>query len=191
MSTCSQPRTPSIAAEPVSPLVAPTIVIRSSRSASTCSNSRPTSCRATSLNASVGPWNSSSSHWSIVDLDERGDGRVAERRVRVVADPLEHHPVDLAVDERPHHRRGDVGVVAEARQVGQRRPLVGHVQPAVDGEPGEQHVGEAELGRRTARRDVPHVSRRSRAAGRRRDGPRRGRAARARSPARRPRAPRG
>ena len=64
MSTCSQSRTPSIAAEPVSPLVAPTIVIRSLRWPSTWSNSRPTSCRARSLNASVGPWNSSSNHSS-------------------------------------------------------------------------------------------------------------------------------
>ena len=64
MSTLAHDFTPSIAAEPVSPEVAPTIITRSLRAASTWSNSRPTSCRATSLNASVGPWNSSSSHSS-------------------------------------------------------------------------------------------------------------------------------
>ena len=66
MSTCSQPATALIAAEPVSPLVAPTIVTRSPRSPSTLSNITPTSCSATSLNASVGPWNSSCTHswWS-------------------------------------------------------------------------------------------------------------------------------
>ena len=66
MSTCSHPATPSIAAEPVSPLVAPTIVTRSFRLASTWSNIRPTNWSATSLNASVGPWNSSCTHswWS-------------------------------------------------------------------------------------------------------------------------------
>ena len=63
MSTRSQWRTASMAAEPVSPLVAPTMVRRSSRSASTWSNSSPTNCKATSLNANVGPWNSSASHW--------------------------------------------------------------------------------------------------------------------------------
>ncbi len=56
------PATASIAAEPVSPLVAPTIVRRPSRRERNSSNSRPSSCRATSLKASVGPWNSSSSH---------------------------------------------------------------------------------------------------------------------------------
>ena len=63
MSTCSHPLTPSIAADPVSPLVAPTIVIRRPLRASTWSNIRPTNWRATSLNARVGPWNNSSSHW--------------------------------------------------------------------------------------------------------------------------------
>jgi hypothetical protein len=63
MSTWSHPATPSIAAEPVSPLVAPTIVTRSLRSPSTWSNIRPTNCSATSLNASVGPWKSSWIHW--------------------------------------------------------------------------------------------------------------------------------
>ena len=65
MSTWAQPLTPSIAAEPVSPLVAPTIVTRSLRSPRTWSNIRPTSCSATSLNANVGPWNSSSSQWFV------------------------------------------------------------------------------------------------------------------------------
>ena len=45
---------------PVSPDVAPTMVARWPRSASTWSISRPSSCMATSLKASVGPWNSSS-----------------------------------------------------------------------------------------------------------------------------------
>ena len=191
MSTCLQPRTASIAADPVSPLVAPTIMTCSSRSASTWSKSRPTSCSATSLNASVGPWNSSSSHCRVVDLDERHDRRVAERRVRVA-----HIRSNTARSISPptngaHHGRGDVGVVARAASVGQRGPLGGHVQPTVVGEPGEQHIGEPELGRRAARRHVPHVSRRSRAAARRCDARRRARAARARSPAHRPRAPRG
>ena len=45
----------SIAAEPVSPEVAPTMVTRSPRRLRIRSNSRPRICRAKSLNASVGP----------------------------------------------------------------------------------------------------------------------------------------
>ena len=48
--------------EPVSPLVAPTMVSGSLRRPRNSSNSRPSSCKATSLKASVGPWNSSNSH---------------------------------------------------------------------------------------------------------------------------------
>ena len=53
----------SIAAPPVSPLVAPTMVARVLRLASAQSIIRARSCIATSLKASVGPWNSSRSHW--------------------------------------------------------------------------------------------------------------------------------
>ena len=59
MSTFAQFFTPSIAALPVSPLVAPTIITRSLRAVRIVSNKRPSSCNATSLKARVGPWNSS------------------------------------------------------------------------------------------------------------------------------------
>ena len=55
----SRSRQASIAAEPVSPEVAPTMVMRRPRADSTLSNSRPTACRAKSLKARVGPWNCS------------------------------------------------------------------------------------------------------------------------------------
>ena len=54
-----RPTQAAMAADPVSPEVATTMVARSPRRVSSQSNSRPTSWRATSLNASVGPWNSS------------------------------------------------------------------------------------------------------------------------------------
>ena len=60
-STPSRPRNASIAAEPVSPLVAPTMVMRRPDRFRLASNSPPISCIATSLKASVGPWKSSSS----------------------------------------------------------------------------------------------------------------------------------
>ena len=59
-STPALPRNASIAAEPVSPLVAPTMVRRLPERASDASNICPISCIATSLKASVGPWKSSS-----------------------------------------------------------------------------------------------------------------------------------
>jgi hypothetical protein len=62
-SSDGRPTQAAMAAEPVSPEVATTIVARSDRRASSASNILPTSCSATSLNASVGPWNSSST-WS-------------------------------------------------------------------------------------------------------------------------------
>ena len=62
MSMALRSRQASIAADPVSPEVAPTIVTRFPSRASTCSNSRPRICIAMSLKASVGPWNSSSAN---------------------------------------------------------------------------------------------------------------------------------
>ena len=74
MSTRARPAQAAIAAEPVSPEVAPTMVIRASRSASTRSNSRPSTCSAMSLNASVGPWNSS---WTNSDVSSCTSGTTA------------------------------------------------------------------------------------------------------------------
>ena len=64
MRTLRLPAKARTAAAPVSPEVAPTMVMRSSRRSRTRSNIRARSCIAKSLNASVGPWNSSSSHSS-------------------------------------------------------------------------------------------------------------------------------
>ena len=60
----SMPRRPRMAysaAEPVSPEVAPSTLRRSPRRSSTYSKSAPSNCIAMSLNASVGPFDSSSS----------------------------------------------------------------------------------------------------------------------------------
>ena len=54
------PQTLALRDNHVSAEVAPMMVTRSPRAASTWSNRRPSSCSATSLKASVGPWNSSS-----------------------------------------------------------------------------------------------------------------------------------
>ena len=60
-STPALPRKASIAADPVSPLVAPTMVSRRPERRRLAAKSSPISCIATSLKASVGPWKSSSS----------------------------------------------------------------------------------------------------------------------------------
>ena len=60
MSVALRPRKASMAAPPVSPEVAPTMVARRPRAARTWSISRASNCIATSLKASVGPWKSSS-----------------------------------------------------------------------------------------------------------------------------------
>ena len=59
-STLSMPRKASIAADPVSPEVAPTMVIRWPDRVRAIWNSCAINCIAKSLKASVGPWNSSS-----------------------------------------------------------------------------------------------------------------------------------
>jgi len=60
-STPDLPRSPWIADDPVSPDVAPTTVMRlPGRSERRCSKRLPRNWSATSLNANVGPWNSSS-----------------------------------------------------------------------------------------------------------------------------------
>ena len=101
----SRPAKASIAAAPVSPEVAPTIVIgRAPCRLRKNSNSRPSSCIATSLKASVGPWNSSSSQslaasWrsgAIGGMIEAGVGRLDQRaqlgRAQILADERRQHP---------------------------------------------------------------------------------------------------
>ena len=89
MSVRSRPANASIAAPPVSPEVAPAIVARWPRSASTWSISRASNCIATSLKASVGPWKSSSTKHVGAGLDERAHRVMAEGRVGFPHEPLE------------------------------------------------------------------------------------------------------
>src|SRR5882672_5225883 len=118
------------AAEPVSPLVAPSTFRLRSCFSSTCSKSRPRSCSAMSLKASVGPlesprmWRFGSSVRSGVVGGEEAQDLEGEARVRQVAHRVELHAHDP-------------------------RPLLGHHQSAVGREPFEEDVGE-QLGRGVA-----------------------------------------
>ena len=151
MSVRSRPAKASIAAPPVSPEVAPAIVARDPRSASTWSISRASSCMATSLKASVGPWNSSRMKRFGADLDQRADRLVAKRRVGLAHHPLEAGRLDLAIDERRKHADRQVGIGKPAHGAdlggGELRPLPRDVEAAVAGKPGQQRVGKAENGR--------------------------------------------
>ncbi len=110
MSVRSRPAKASMAAPPVSPEVAPTMVARWPRSASTWSISRASSCIATSLKASVGPWKSSSTKVFGAGLHQRADGLVAEGRIGFAHQPLEDRRRDLAAEERRQHADGEVGI---------------------------------------------------------------------------------
>ena len=110
MSVRSRPAKASMAAPPVSPEVAPTMVARCPRSASTWSISRASNCMATSLKASVGPWNSSRMKRFGPDLDKRADRLVAKRRIGFARDAGKHRRVDLAAEERRQHADRQLGI---------------------------------------------------------------------------------
>ena len=78
MSIVSRSRQASMAAEPVSPEVAPTIVTCPERRLSSASKSLPRSCRATSLNAKVGPQKSSMSQMSSAGSPSGTSGATSE-----------------------------------------------------------------------------------------------------------------
>ena len=85
MSTLAQSCTPSIAADPVSPLVAPTIVTRSPRWASTLVEQAADELQGDVLERQRRAVEQLEQPVAVVDLDERDDRRVAERGVRVAA----------------------------------------------------------------------------------------------------------
>ena len=82
MSTCAQPCTASIAAEPVSPLVAPTIVTRSPAGAEHVVEQPPDELQGDVLERQRRPVEQLGQPLPVVDLHQRHDGRVAERRRR-------------------------------------------------------------------------------------------------------------
>ena len=86
------------------------MVERSPRCASAWSISRARNCIARSLNASVGPWNSSSTKRVGAKLRQRRDRRMTERAVGVVRHAREVGIRDRAADERAHDLAGDFGI---------------------------------------------------------------------------------
>ena len=154
MSIVLRSRTASMAAEPVSPEVAPTMVARWPRLArSVWSSMRPRSCSATSLKASVGPWNSSSRcrpHLPryVAERLQRRDLRRLERGIGLADQAAEGRLVEGLADEGPHDAEGqlDIGQALERGDLGlgELRPLGGQIEAAVAGEAREHDVLEAE-----------------------------------------------
>ena len=160
-STPSRPRNASIAAEPVSPLVAPTMVTPPARArAASPRTAAPISCIATSLNASVGPWNSSSSQSFGPICTQRRPRRVAEAAVGAGEIARNSAVAEGVADERPHHperhllvgqpgERGDlVAASAAARSRARRARRRGRARPASP--PRNRASGPRRGSRRTA-----------------------------------------
>ena len=98
---------------------------------------------------------------AFVDLFQRRHRRMAEARIGLPHHGREVGFGDFAADERGHHPDGDVGIGAAPQfldlAAAQLGPCPGHVKPAVPGEPGQQHIGEIEVGGLAPGGDVLHA----------------------------------
>jgi hypothetical protein len=141
MSMPSRPATASIAAEPVSPLVAPTIVRRLVEG------------ERRAVEEFEQPL-------VVVELDQRHDGGVREAAIGLVAERLQLVAGHRVADERRHDgdRGVDIGEAGERGDLvaGHRRPCLGEVEAAIGCETGERRRFEIEDGGRAAGADVTH-----------------------------------
>src|SRR6056297_3237010 len=131
-STASSPRNASMAALPVSPLVAPTMLTRVPERLSEASKSCPMSCMAKSLNASIGPCD----------------------------DPAKFLVGKGITDERPHHpkRRLLVGDPLQRADIlrAHLRNCLRQIEPAIARQPREHRLLEAQNRGCPPRRNIPH-----------------------------------
>ena len=148
-STRLEPRNASIAAPPVSPDVAPTTVTRALRAASTRSMRRATTCMATSLKASVGPWKSSRIHEFGPVCTSGVTAGWPKRAIGVARDGQQFGARDGAAGKQVQDRRRHVGERLAGKGgdgLGlEPRPGFRHVEPAVACQPGQQGVLKAEF----------------------------------------------
>ena len=98
----------------------------------------------------------------VAEPAQRDDVGVVEARVGALDEWAQLVLVERGGHQIGEHPGGDLGVgaVAPAAQlrVGEAGQLGGHVQPAVDGETGQERVAELQDRRVTPRRDVLHSS---------------------------------
>ena len=115
MSMLSRPATASIAAEPVSPLVAPTIVRRSSRRDEELLEQPAEQLQRDVLERERRAVEQLEQPLALVELPERGDRGVGEAAVGLGAELAQLVLGQAVADERQHDARGELGV-------GQARP---------------------------------------------------------------------
>ena len=93
-------------------------------------------------------------------LDQRADRLVTERRIGLVDEPSENGLVEVVLDEGAQQQLGRLGIgqAAQPPYVGMAevRPLLGQVQAAVAGKPGEENVAEAECRGRATGAEISH-----------------------------------
>ena len=138
------------------------MVRRSPRAASTWSISRAKSCIARSLNASVGPWNSSSDEGVHAELRQRRDRGMAKIAIGLARHAGEIGFADGIADERPDHLDGNFGI-GTAGKGGNRlrleaRPGFRHIEAAVAGKAREHGLGKAERRGLAPGRDIMHLA---------------------------------
>ena len=156
----SRPRNASMAAAPVSPEVAPTMVQRRAAPIERAVHQARQDLHGDVLERErrtvkelqqpvVGP-----------DLDQRRDRRMAEAAVGVGQEAAQLLLADLSADERADdaQRHLDVGEPGQIRDliVRQAGPFGRHVEPAIARKPGQEHILETKLGRTAPGADVSH-----------------------------------
>ena len=161
MSMRSRPTPASIAAEPVSPEVAPTIVTRASRVRQHMVEQPAEKLQRHVLERERRAVEQFLHEQTGVQLDQWHDGGMAEAGVGVAAQRGKRGEGDGVADERLDHARGErvVRQAAHRPPVGRRevRPALRHIEPTVLGEAGQQHAGEVADGRLAAGGDVAHA----------------------------------
>ena len=128
MSTLSRPRKASIAAAPVSPEVAPTIVVAAAALGQDMVHQPRQQLHGDVLEGQRRPVEQLEHPVAGARLDQRRHRRVAEAGIGRLAHGAEVVVGDLAADEGPDHREGDLGV-GPARRGRRWRPgdIAGHV----------------------------------------------------------------
>ncbi len=166
--TLCLPRMAYSAAEPVSPEVAPRMLIASPRLSSTYSNRLPSNCMAMSLKASVGPLDSSCVYEPVFQLGQRRDLRRVAAVARVAIDlggvGLGDQRLEVGRrnvgDELGEDCVGQVGIrqLAPGIEFGAAdlRVVFRQIEAAIRRQAAEEDVAES-LGRGvTAGRDIAH-----------------------------------
>ena len=151
MSIASRSRQASIAAEPVSPEVAPTMVTRSPRFASTWSNSRPEQLQRHVLEGQRGPVEQLHQPGAVIELLQRRHGRVAEAGIGVadqagelrLARSARRETAVMTFTARSTYESPRISPQFVMREC---RPGFGHIQPAVAGQTGQKTSSKASVG---------------------------------------------